>query len=201
MGKIVPRWEWRLFAKQIDVRIDLEAFEKTRHAVSSETYLVSAASTANPKIRDGMMDIKTLERVNDAGLEQWKPAMKARFPLTRDQVITVHGALGRACPDLDQTAYPLEEFLALIRADERIRAVHVEKSRDQYDIEGCTVELCEATFDGDSYKTAAAENASQELVVRTVEMLGLQNDENMSYVRFIKKIKGLIPTVVSKDPL
>lgn len=191
MAEIIPRWEWRLFAKQIDIQIDLGTFKKTRHVESSETYLVSASSTANPKIRDEKMDIKTLEKVNDQGLEQWKPKMKATFPLSEEQVIAVYDALGFARPDLDRAGYPLEEFLALIGGDDRTRVVRVDKVRHQYDVEGCTVELSEVTFDDDCYKTVAAENSSQDLVFRIVAMLGLQNEENMNYVRFIKQLKGL----------
>ena len=36
----------------------------------------------NTKIRDMLMDIKTLQQVNGDKLEQWFPIMKAGFPLT-----------------------------------------------------------------------------------------------------------------------
>src|SRR5512146_3187598 len=33
---IIPRWEWRTFAKQIGTKMDLEAYPRHRHVVSSE---------------------------------------------------------------------------------------------------------------------------------------------------------------------
>lgn len=191
MGQIVPRWEWRMFAKRIDIEIDLGSFTRTRHVESSEVYLVSATARANPKIRDGKMDIKTLESINQDGLEQWKPEMKAPFPLSPDQVNAVYGALDLTSPDLDRDDYDLGDFLALIDGDGRPKAVQVDKVRDQYDVNGCTVELSSVTFDGDHYKTIAAENSSPTLVRDTVELLGLRARENVSYVKFIKGIKGL----------
>ena len=54
------------------------------HAVevqnSEEIYLVSAATDANVKIRDQLLDIKRLERVDEHGLEQWRPELKAAVP-------------------------------------------------------------------------------------------------------------------------
>ncbi len=191
MVQIIPRWEWRMFAKQIEIQIDLGSFEQTRHVESSEVYLVSAASRANPKIRDGKMDIKTLESVNEYGLEQWKPDMKAQFPLLRDQVTLVLGALDLANPDLDREAYDLEALLALVDGEGRGTSVRVDKVRDQYDVKGCTVEMSDVTFDGDRYKTVAAENSSETLVWETVKLLGLQEHKNTNYVTFIKEIRGL----------
>lgn len=191
MEHITPRWEWRMFARRIEIPIDLASFERTRHVESSEVYLVSVASRANPKIRDGKMDIKTLEIVNEDGLEQWKPDMKAQFPLLRDQVTLVLGALNLTHSDLQRDAYDLEALLALVDGKGRGTSVRVDKVRDQYDVKGCTVEMSDVTFDGDSYKTVAAENASETLVWETVKMLGLQQHRNTNYVTFIKEIKGL----------
>jgi exopolyphosphatase/guanosine-5'-triphosphate,3'-diphosphate pyrophosphatase len=190
MTETVPRWEWRLFARKIEIQIDLEAFHESRHIESAETYLVSGAPTANPKIRDGKVDIKTLERVDGAGLEQWKPAMKAEFPLSADQVTRVYEVLSLPPPALDQTGYGLDTFLALIDADDRVRAVALQKVRDQYDVEGCTVELSDVFFDGQRYQTVAAENANPDLVLKVVGMLGFEVRKNMSYVKFINEMVG-----------
>ncbi len=56
---------------------------------SEELYLVSAASDANVKIRDGLLDIKLLEHVDSNGLEQWKPVIKEPFPLKASAVAFV----------------------------------------------------------------------------------------------------------------
>ncbi len=35
MGEIIPRWEWRTFAKNIELKLDLAKYEKTRHVESA----------------------------------------------------------------------------------------------------------------------------------------------------------------------
>ena len=40
---------------------------------SDEIYLLSEESDASVKVRDGLMDVKQLEAVDDDGLEQWRP--------------------------------------------------------------------------------------------------------------------------------
>lgn len=190
MSQTELRWEWRMFAKQIDLQGELAAFERTRHVESSETYLISVLSQANLKIRDGELDIKTLESVDRNGLEQWKPDTNISFPLSPDRVMAVYGTLNLATPELDRDDYDFEAFRALIGGDGRAMAVDVNKVRDQYDVNGCTVEVSDVTVDGDAYSTVAAENASQSLVLDTLEMFGFRRRENVNYVRLIKAVKG-----------
>ena len=74
---------------------------------SDELYLLSVHGDASIKIRDGRMDVKHLERVNDAGLELWIPVMKAAFPLSTTDVASVLTALKVAVPVLERGAYML----------------------------------------------------------------------------------------------
>ena len=53
--------------------------ERVRRATS--LYLLSLESDASVKVRDGLMDVKQLQRVDEDGLEQWQPVLKAEFPL------------------------------------------------------------------------------------------------------------------------
>ena len=60
---------------------------------SQETYLISRATEkCNAKIRAALMDIKVLVN-EDRGLEQWKPVLKAGFPLESSVI---------CCPGLPQ---------------------------------------------------------------------------------------------------
>jgi exopolyphosphatase/guanosine-5'-triphosphate,3'-diphosphate pyrophosphatase len=68
---------------------------------SSETYLLSGAGD-NVKVRDALMDIKVLREVNQDGLEQWTPVMKAGFPLPAAEVTKVFEALRLDPPVLVQ---------------------------------------------------------------------------------------------------
>ena len=76
------RWEWRTEAD-----LDAPAGEV---AESDEVYFLSDSSDASVKLRDGRLDVKVLERVED-GLQLWRPVVKAEFPLDADD-----GGSGRA---------------------------------------------------------------------------------------------------------
>ena len=175
MGEIVPRWEWRTFARKVEPRIDLAAHPRTRHVESSEIYLAAPTAEGNSKIRDDKIDIKILQQRSDDGLEQWKPALKASFPLSADQVAEVYRALNLAAPpgagDCD-----LEAFLRMVDRDERAWVVLVDKVRDLYDSE--------------TFQTVAVEDPDPAKVRDTVARLGLQGRENISYLAAIQRIKA-----------
>lgn len=187
---IIPRWEWRTFARQIETRIDLAAQPKTRHAVSSEIYLVCETSDDNPKIRDDKMDIKQLQRVDADGLEQWKPVMKADFPLSAEQLRAVYRTLDLGAPRHEGGPVGMQAFLALIGDDRRVRAVRVDKVRDLFDVGGCIVEAADVSFDGDAYRTLAAEDPDPKKVIDTIGALGLSGRDNLNYVKAIRTLVG-----------
>lgn len=187
---IIPRWEWRTFARQIEPRIDLAAQPKTRHAVSSEIYLVCETSDDNPKIRDDKMDIKHLQRIDADGLEQWKPVMKADFPLSADQLREVYRTLELGTPREEGATIGMEAFLALLGGDRRVRAVRVDKVRDLFDVGGCIVEAADVSFDGDAYRTLAVEDPDPRKVVDTIAALGLSGRDNLNYVKAIRTLVG-----------
>lgn len=189
MDEIIPRWEWRTFARTIETRIDLTAFPRTRHVESSETYLASDFSEDNTKIREGKIDIKALQQVNDDGLEQWKPVVKASFPLSADQLAAVYRALKLDVPP-GADGCDLDALLQMIDKDTRTCAVFVDKVRDQYDVDGCVIEASDVTFDGQTFRTVAAEGTDAVKVRGAVARLGLLERENISYVKAIKRIKA-----------
>ena len=96
MDTIVPRWEWRTFGSDFGAADAVfAALEPELIQESDETYLLSPGTDAAVKIRAGLMDIKVLEHVSEAGLEQWRPAMKETFPLPRGEADKVCAALAR----------------------------------------------------------------------------------------------------------
>ncbi len=187
--EIVPRWEWRTFAKTIEIRIDLADYPRTRHVESSETYLATATSEDNPKIRDEKIDIKSLQLVNDDGLEQWKPVMKATSPLSEDQLAAVYGALNLPVPP-GAGHYSFDDLLRMIEEDANAWAVAADKVRNLYDVDGCTVESSEVTFDGETFQTIAAEDPDPLKVRDTVAKLGLLEHENINYIKAIQRMKA-----------
>ena len=135
------------------------------------------------------MDIKTLQQVDADGLEQWQPVLKAPFPLSADQLAAVCRALDIAAPP-ETGDCDLEALLRRVDDNPGTWAVYVDKVRDQYDLEGCTVELSDVTFDGKTFRTLAAEDPDPLRVKDTVARLGLQGRENISYVEAIRRIKA-----------
>jgi len=190
MEKIIPRWEWRTFGEsfgEADERFKAYTPEKVRE--SSEVYILSAVSNDNTKIRDLLMDIKTLQQVNEDGLEQWKPVMKGAFPLPAAEIRNVYGAFRVAPPPLNRETYTLEQFLEeLVRKSRHLRAVDVRKVRTGYTINGCITELAEVTAGGKTIRTAAVEAEDPDRVIATVRDLRLIQFPNINYLRGLKTL-------------
>jgi exopolyphosphatase/guanosine-5'-triphosphate,3'-diphosphate pyrophosphatase len=189
---IVPRWEWRTFGDdfgEADVR--LAALEAERVQDSDEVYLVSKASDASVKVRDGLMDVKRLQGVDDDGLEQWKPVLKAEYPLAADGVREVFDALGVAPPALERSEYALDQLVAeLIEPSPELRAVEVHKHRQHYTVGGAMAELSEIRAAEGAKRTIAIESEDPALVVAAVQELGLPLRPNVCLARGLKALVG-----------
>ena len=189
MGKIIPNWEWRTFAKNVALNIDLNDYEKTRHIESKQVYLLSAVIDENPEVSDNKMDVKSLQQVNEDGLEQWKPILKVDFPLPKEQLVEVYRVFRVAPPPMDKDIYSLNDFMKLVEKSRNILPFHVEKIRDLYNVDTCIVEYATVKVDGEEYKTAAVKDPDPSKVKRIVEKIGLWGGENISYVKALKRIK------------
>ena len=109
---VVPRWEWRTFGAGFGAASDLLAGLTPQRAGSSEElYFVSVHSDASVKVRDGLMDVKRLLRVDDDGLELWTPVLQANFPLSHDDVSAVLTSLGVAGSAPRLASYTLDDFV------------------------------------------------------------------------------------------
>jgi exopolyphosphatase/guanosine-5'-triphosphate,3'-diphosphate pyrophosphatase len=183
---IVPRWEWRTFD------VDDSAFSgRASDSVqeSDELYLLSRQSDASVKVRSELMDVKRLERVNDDGLEQWMPVMKARFPIAADDVGFVLTTLGVAAPSLARPEYTLDQLVAeVVKPAPELLAVGVHKQRRHYLIDGCMAELTEVRTGAGAVSTIAVESEDPGLVVETVRRLGLGSRRNVNLPRGLKTL-------------
>jgi exopolyphosphatase/guanosine-5'-triphosphate,3'-diphosphate pyrophosphatase len=192
MSTIIPRWEWRTFGADFgpaDAKFAALATEKVQE--SDEIYLLSPATDANVKIRAELMDLKTLEQVSQAGLEQWRPVMKASFPLGPADVGTVCAALGVSSP-AGRDAFTLDQLVAELGAPGRgVRAVAVHKRRLRYTINGCMSEMTEVIADGMPVRTVAIESEDAGRVVEAVHEMGLTGLPNISYPRGLKTVVGM----------
>lgn len=190
----IPRWEWRAFDRQFVVAEPLfAALEPTGVQETEELYLLSDAPGANVKVRFGLLDIKMLEGVDERGLEQWKPAMKAAFPLAESDLEKVFAALEVPLPQPDHPSYTLDQFLDELAIPAGIRPVAVTKLRLRYIIGGCTSEVTEVTADDQPIRTIAIESEDADAVVEAVRSMGLDGYENTSYHH------GLLAVVEDRD--
>ena len=193
MSAIVPRWEWRSFGDHFGAAEDrLSALSPERIQESDELYLLSTAANDSVKVRGGLMDVKRLEQVNDDGLEQWRPVMKAGFPLGAADVGSVLAALGLPAGTLERTDYTLDQLLEeVIGRSAQLEAVEVHKRRERYTVGACPGELTDVGADGKATRTLAIESEDPALVIKAVRELGLESRPNTSYPRGLKALLGL----------
>ena len=197
MEGIKPRFEFRTWAKnfgKVEEKLyALSSCEKIRE--SKEIYIISAGNNENnTKIRDKLMDIKVLVQ-EKKGLEQWDPLMKGEFPMgatmLREEVFP---AFGVEMPELSHNEYSLDMFLRdVIQPHPQIIPVQVFKRRFAFTVEDCITELGEIQFNGAAQQTVAVESVDIEAILRAKNMLGLNEYENLNYLRSIKRVLGMEP--------
>ena len=137
------------------------------------------------------MDVKELQGVDDYGLEQWKPVLKAEFPLAADEVRRVGEALGvEVSPGRD--AYSLEALLdEVVGPSPALTAVGVHKLRRHYSVAGAMAERSEVRAEGREIGTIAVESEDPARVPAALRELGLEGRPNVSFPRGLKALLGL----------
>lgn len=193
MQDIVPRWEWRTFSndlKHAEVNIRKHPEGKVRE--SAEVYILSEVSMDNTKVRDNLMDIKTLQQVNEDRLELWLPIMKGTFPLPVSEIEKVFKCFRVTVPKFQRAEYTFEQYLEeVIRPSRLLKAVNVFKKRTGFTINDCIVEIAEVKVDDKWIKTAAVEMEDPAKVIATVRDLGLDSFPNINYLRGLKNLVGM----------
>lgn len=189
---IHPRWEWRAFGESFpEAERRLAELDAERTRESDERYVVSVAADGSAKFRDGVMDVKRLERVNDDGLELWRPVAKAAVPLSTEDAARLLDALDAegAAPARDE--YTEETFIAeLVDPNPRLQAVPVHKRRRHFTVGGCMTELTEMRTAHGSTLTIAIEAEDPALVLATVRALGLEGRRNVNVPRGLGALVG-----------
>ena len=121
--------------------------------------------------------------------------MQGKFPLPR-QVIRdeVFPALSAAVPEFKRSEYSFEQYLEeIIQPHPALMVAKVFKRRFGYTINGCISEVAELLINGAAIKTIAVESLDVGAVLQAIEILGLQEYENVSYLLAIKRILGMAP--------
>jgi len=185
---IVPRWEWRTFGERFgDAEDRFAALEPESVQESDEVYLLSLVTDETVKVRDGLLDIKHLEQVNEDGLEQWKPVLKEGFPLSADAVDVALAALGvSAAP-----APSISTVDDLVGVGKELVSVPVWKRRVHYTLSGCMAELTEVRTGNAETRTIAVEAEDPARVIAAVRELGLGSRANVNFPRGLKTLLGL----------
>lgn len=191
---IVARWEWRTFGKG-----DFGVGEKTLRALpmdsnkrTDEEYILSRNSDENVKIRFDLIDVKSLQKVNADGLEQWLPVLKTGFPIAADELSALAKILKVGLPELERAEYTHDQFIEeLVVPHEDLELVLVKKDRDIYKIDGATAEIAAAEFNGVAWRTMCVEHEDPALIMKVVEKLGMKGVENMNYIQAMKKSVGI----------
>jgi exopolyphosphatase/guanosine-5'-triphosphate,3'-diphosphate pyrophosphatase len=195
MAEIKPRWEWRTFGTRFARAEAVFAGLETKGVQESDEVYLLTEKGSNVKVRAGLLDIKVLQQVSEAGLEQWMPVLKEGFPASAATLREVFNAMQVTPPDLERDNYTFEQFLdELIKPTQAVRAAGVHKRRVRYVVGGCTSELSDVTVDGLKTRTIAVEMEDAAAVVAAVESLGLSGYVNTNYSR------GLAATLSGKPP-
>jgi len=189
---IIPRWEWRTFGQEFGAaETNINKHEKKGFKKSEEKYILSKVSDENVKIRDDLVDIKSLKQVNADKLEQWYPAMKEGFPTTKDKLEVLFRDFFKVTVQLSQETYTYTEFLELVATCGQLCVVEVYKERQAYEINQATVEIAETKFNGVPMRTICVEHADPDNVIATVRELGLEGFENINYINAMKTAVGM----------
>ena len=179
------RWEWRTFGELGEAGERLASMAPERVGESEETYLLSAEGVDAVKLRDGVIDVKHLERVDADGLQLWRPVMKSPLPLPAADARDVLAAL-RAPATLDRVSYDLDGLAAA--ADGAVRVVPVHKTRRHYVIGGCMAELTDLRSGDRATPTIAIESEDPASVIAVVRELGLDARANTSVPAGLKAL-------------
>jgi exopolyphosphatase/guanosine-5'-triphosphate,3'-diphosphate pyrophosphatase len=187
---IVPRWEWRSFGERFDPAEGVfDSLEPESVEESDELYVLSRASDASAKVRDGLMDVKRRLAVDDEGLEQWMPVLKSSFPLSAEDISFVLAALGVAVPPLERHAYPRDEIGAELEGL-GLLAIDVHKRRERYTIGGCMAERTEMRIATGATRTIAVESEDPQRVAAVVRELGLSGRRVTCVAQGLKALAG-----------
>lgn len=201
-ASIVPRWEWRVFAKDLAPMlaaggVALEGRDSVRH----EVYFLSANSRDNVKVRDNRLEVKRLCETNSDGLELWTPALTARFPIAYERLHALWDAWRVPAPEhaggLRSLSNLLNDCVSHIPS---VRTVIATKERARFAVGDCRGEHVVLWIDGTRLESIAVEDEDPSRVLAAAHRLGLTRMPNTSYPRALKAALGLPEFVDNPTP-
>jgi len=191
---IEPRYEFRVWGEDLtELRERLARRATPVKAKSKEIYLVSKTTdNCNAKIRGNFLDIKVLVAEYQR-LEQWKPVLRAAFPLDRSIITTqVFFTLEIRPPQLSRAQYDIGEFInEVIAAEATIAIVELFKNRLKFSFETYQAEFTVVLINDVEHHTVAVESADPDKLLRLIHEIGCDGAVNVSYVRYIKRVLAI----------
>jgi exopolyphosphatase/guanosine-5'-triphosphate,3'-diphosphate pyrophosphatase len=188
----VARWEWRAFGDAVtDAARRLAALDADAVQESDEVYVLSDRGGPTIKVRDHKLDVKRLIDVDEHGLEQWTPALKAELPVPAADVAEALAGAEASAPELERETYTLEQLRdEVVGPSPVLISVDVHKTRRRYTIQDASAELTYVRADGRETQTVAVESADPARVLAALDELGVSSIPNVSYPRGLATLLG-----------
>lgn len=185
------RWEWRTFGEDsgpAEARIR----EVTREQrPSEEIYLVSPWSDLSVSIRDGALDVRSLEQTNASGLEKWRPVPQAVFPVEPAAIAALFATWQVQYRITSKRRFSDVRLLSLLGdVAPDIAIIPVRKRRRVGSLSGCLVETSTVEVEGETIRTLAIEHEDASRVTSVLNDLGLSAGDNMNYVKELRRVHG-----------
>lgn len=186
------RWEWRTFGEDSG-HADARIREVTREQQpSEEIYLISPWSDLSVSIRDGALEVRSLEQRNASGLEKWRPVPQAVFPVEPAAVAAVFANWQVKYQITSKRRFSEVRLLSLVGdVAPDIAVIPVRKRRRVGSLSGCLVETSTAEVEGETIRTLAIEHEDASRVIAVLAELGLSAGDNTNYVKELRRVHGM----------
>ena len=193
---IQPRWEWRIFEPFPGAFISSVRPPEVGGVESIETYILSAASPHNVKLRDGQLDVKLLQETRAGELELWRPVFKQSFPVDARDLAPVWDAWALPPPVLHPTSYSIEQFLHdIVASTPALSAVTIAKQRARFTIRGCRAERAIVTAAGSRWDTLAIEDEDPDQILLAQRTFDRALPRGTNYPAMLKRIAAASATL------
>ncbi len=188
------RWEWRTFGPGFEeAERQIQAYPMKNLLNTHGTDILSRLWDTSAKVHFNMLDVKAIQCVASNGLQQWLPIMKQEFPLDQTMLNQFFELCYIPEPMYGRSSYTAEQFLKeLVRPNELLRCVTVNKRRQLYNIDDVAVEIATVEFEGVQHRSIGIEHDDPDKVWNLVSRFGLDRQPNTSQVRVLKRCLGMV---------
>lgn len=185
------RYEFRVFDRDLsaEARHLFEGTTSSQRSSGIEMYLVSRLTIdANVKVRDGALDLKTLE-AREGLFELWRPAFCAELPVATDIFMEeVAPYLGVDITRPRRGSLTDDDLITLCEATPALAAVMVGKSRTKLTSGEVMAEFVELTIGRSAFHSIAVESQNLKDANEMLTTLGIAERFNESYPAFLQRL-------------